>query len=384
MATDTFDVLIIGDARFQGGTTTAMASDVSALAALGARIGLLFVQSNFLSDLRDPPNPLALELADLEAVTLLSDGAAARGEVAFLHHPQVFFQGFPERACLSSDRAVIVAHHAPFRADGSLEYDPISSVRRARAAIGLRPWFAPVSGLIRNQLQSFAPLIRLTSEDWPNTFNIDDWREGPDIFVAPEIVIGRHGRADRLKWPETGSEIDASLPAGPDCRVRVLGCPAPELRADGANLDDWEILEFGAENVQDFLHSLDIFVYHYHPNLVEAFGRTIAEAALSGRLCLVDPRLEPVFGEAAVYCRPEEVAEFIGRFRSDPVGARKQARKGAALIKDWFGLQSVERRLAGLREDQGTVARAESAVAPLRTAKKLVGLYRRRSKGGLG
>ena len=67
----TFDALVVGDARFQGGTTSAMVADVTALSSLGARIGLLFVRSQYLSDDRDPPNPAAMALADLDGVTLL-------------------------------------------------------------------------------------------------------------------------------------------------------------------------------------------------------------------------------------------------------------------------------------------------------------------------
>jgi len=379
-----FDLLVVGDARFQGGTTAAMASDVTAFAALGARVGLMFVRSAYLDDSRDPPNQAALALADLDGVTLLAPGSAARAETAFLHHPLVFFRGIEERAALRADRAVLVTHHAPFRADGSLEYDPVAARRRARQALGLSPWYAPVSGVIRAQLRSFAPLIRQTGEDWPNTFDTDAWRSGPPILGDRRITIGRHGRADALKWPAGAAEIAAALPAGEDVRVRVLGCPEAELAALGVDLRGWEVLAFGAETPQDFLHSLDVFVYHYHPGLIEAFGRTVAEAALCGRLCLLDPRLEATFGEIGLYCRPGEVAAALARLRADPAAARAHAARGEALARTRYGLASVASRLERLRADRGDTGRAHRAAPPLRTARKLVGLYRRRARGATG
>lgn len=51
-----FDLLVVGNARFQGDTTAAMVSDVTAFSALGARVGLMFLRSAYLDDSRDPPN----------------------------------------------------------------------------------------------------------------------------------------------------------------------------------------------------------------------------------------------------------------------------------------------------------------------------------------
>ena len=379
-----FDALVVGDARFQGGTTAAMVADVTALSALGARVGLMFVRSSYLDDSRDPANPAALALRDLEGVTCLAAGASVQAELAFLHHPLVFFRGIEEQASLTAERSVVITHHPPFRADGSLEYDPIFTRERIHKALGLRPWFAPVSHVIRTQLQSFAPLITLTENDWPNTFDTDAWQPGPEIFSASKIVIGRHGRADGLKWPSTAREVNAALPASADVSVRVLGCPTDELEALGADLRAWDICPFGSEQPQDFLHSLDVFAYHYHPNWVEAFGRTIAEAALCRRLCLLDPRLEPTFGDIGLYCEPEEVADRLAHLRANPLRARAQAARGETLARRRYGLAGIGDRLEQLRADGGSRARQGASVSPLRTARKLAGLYRRRTTGATG
>ncbi|EYD70345.1 glycosyltransferase [Limimaricola hongkongensis] len=376
-----FDIIVVGDARFQGGTTAAMAADVAAFSRLGARIGLLFVRSPFLEDDEDPPNPAALELADLDGVHLLAPGQPAQARLAFLHHPMVFFRGIETRSPLRADQSVLVAHHPPFRADGSLEYDPVTTARRARAALGLSVRFGPISGTVRRQLESFAPFIRLTGEDWPNIFDTGRWSRGPEILTGPGAVIGRHGRADLLKWPATAAEIDACLPASDALRVRVLGCPQSDLRARGARLDGWEVVEFGAEDPSAFLHSLDIFAYHYHPNWVEGFGRTVIEAALSGRPCLLDPRLEPTFGPMALYCPATEVAAAVERMLSDRTGTRRRAIEAREIAQRRFGTDSLRPRLAALQNDPGTRARRAASIPPTVALRKLAGLYRRRTAG---
>lgn len=379
-----FDVLVVADPRFAGGSTAALAADVAAMAGLGRKIGLIFVRSAYLDDARDRPNPRALALADLDGVTRLAPETPARAELAFLHHPLVFFRGIEERLRLAADRAVIVTHHAPFRADGSLEWDPIATLWRARRATGLAPWFAPVSGVVRAQLASFAPMVCQTSADWPNIFDPADWPETRPILSGPVLTIGRHGRPDPLKFPATGAEIDAALPASDRVRVRVLGCPAEALAARGAHPDRWEVLAFGAEPVPDFLNALDIFTYHYHPNLQEAFGRTVVEAMLCGRPCLLDPRLASSFGDMAAFCQPAETAAALARLAGDPAGTRARAAAARDTALRRYGAAAMGDRLDALRRDAGDARRMLASAAPPQALRKLAGLYRRRAAGATG
>lgn len=376
-----FDVLCVADPRFAGGTTAALAADVEAFAASGRRVGLMFVTSAFLREGIDRPNPTALALTDLPGVERVRAEGPVAAETVFLHHPLVFFHGVAERAAIRAKRAALVAHQAPFRGDGSLEYDPLATARRIRRSFGLAPLWAPISGLCRRQLESFAPFIRLTSEDWTNVFDAADWSSGREIFSGPEIVIGRHGRDDPLKWPATAAEIAASLPVGPGRRVRVMGCPVAALEGLGADLSGWEILPFGAEPARGFLDRLDIFSYHHHPRWTETFGRTVAEAALMGRIVIADPALAPSFPDLALIARPAETPALIERLSGD----RDAARRGAAAARDLalarFGRETVIIRLARLAGDEGTRARTAPSASPLTAARKLAGLHRRRRAG---
>ncbi|MEL6573333.1 MAG: glycosyltransferase family 1 protein, partial [Pseudomonadota bacterium] len=266
LAQGKYDVLVVADPRFSGGSTGALVADVSAFSELGLNIGLLFVRSAYLHDSRDRINPAAAALTDLPGVTHLSAGATATAEVAFLHHPMVFYRGIEETASLSAQRAYIITHHAPFRADGSVEFDPTRTLRNVKASLGLRAAFAPISGIVRGQLASFAPFVTLSPEDWPNVFDPQSWPGKTPIFLHEELTIGRHGRPDMLKWPATQTEIANSLPASEKIRVRVLGCPTEDLGALNVDMAGWEVIDFGAEPVADFLNSLDVFVYHFSPS----------------------------------------------------------------------------------------------------------------------
>lgn len=379
-----FDVLVIGDARFSGGSTGALVADVSAFSEMGLSIGLLFVRSAYLDDTRDPVNPAASALLDLPGVTGLSNGTQARAKIAFLHHPMVFYRGIEERAVLSAERSYIVTHHAPFRADGSVEFDPSRTLKNVAAALELRAAFAPISGIVRRQLASFAPFIALAAEDWPNVFDSKVWPATSPLLAEEVLTIGRHGRPDLLKWPATPRAVASSLPQSDATRVRVLGCPAQALQDMGVDLQNWDIITFGAEPVVDFLNSLDVFVYHFSHRWIETFGRTIAEAMFCGRICLLDPRLEPTFGDKARYCRPDQVADVLQEIRKDPQAARAFAQKSQeAAIRD-YGQASVAQRLEKFIQQTPTRARAHASHSPVQTFRKLIGHHRRRAAGATG
>ncbi|MEM7523546.1 MAG: glycosyltransferase family 1 protein [Pseudomonadota bacterium] len=379
-----YDILMIADPRFAGGTSSALVADVEAFAALGARIGLLFVRSAFLREGVDHPNPTVMALPDLAGVSVV-DGPAVAAETVFLHHPLVFFHGVEERTAVTAKRAALIAHQTPFRGDGSLEYDPLLTARSIRKAFGLRPLWAPISGVCRQQLESFAPLIKLTGEDWINVFEADDWSPERQIFAGPILTIGRHGRDDPLKWPETGARVAHALPAGPGRTIRVMGCPEDHLRRLGAPVDEWDIAAFGAEPVNRFLDSLDVFSYFHHPNWTETFGRTVAEAAMMGRVCIIEPSLAANFSDLAI-CEPaDQVDAIVARLASAPEEARALGAKAREGALRRYSRTSVEGRWRRLGDDAGTRARTmEGASPPLRTARKLAGLYRRIAMTGRG
>lgn len=384
LAQDRYDVLVVADPRFAGGSTGALVADVKAFSELGLNIGVLFVRSAYLHDSRDRINPAAAALVDLPGVTQLSAGANASAEVAFLHHPMVFYRGIEETASLSAPRAYIVTHHAPFRADGSIEFDPTRTLRNVKASLGLRAGFAPISGIVRGQLASFAPFVSISPEDWPNVFDPQFWPEETPIFSHDELTIGRHGRPDMLKWPATQAEIANSLPTSEKVRVRVLGCPSDDLKALNVDMTGWDVIDFGKEPVADFLNSLDVFVYHFSPSWIETFGRTIAEAMLCGRLCLLDHRLKPTFGDKAYYCRPDEVAGILNDLRADPEAARIFAKDAQlAAIRD-YGQSSVRDRLQRFINSVPTRSRMHASFSPSHTLRKLVGHYRRIASGATG
>jgi hypothetical protein len=91
------------------------------------------------------------------------------------------------------------------------------------------------------------------------------------------LTIGRHGRAHPMKFHPNDPAFFRSIIARGHA-VRILGGTqiAPAFVYDLARRPD--LLAVGAQNVQTFLESLDVFVHRIHPHFLETGGTVILEA----------------------------------------------------------------------------------------------------------
>ncbi|MEO0466066.1 MAG: glycosyltransferase [Pseudomonadota bacterium] len=379
MSSGQFDAILIVDPRFSGGTATAFATDVRTLAAAGVSLGVHFVRCEGYFQPHEAPNSDLLTLLDLDHVRAIDQRAVAKAPITLFHHPLPFAHGVETVVQIESSQAAIISHQAPFKGNGALDYDPFVVQRQIKRQFGLCPRWAPISGVSRSQLKSFAPALRLTREDWPNTFNTTDWTPARKKLSGPQLTVGRHGRPHPEKWGETGAEITASLPSNDNTKIRVMGSGPDFFAQMGVDTQGWDVLPFNGEPVPAFLDRLDVFSYFYDPLWTETFGRTVAEAMLMGARCILPRSLEPTFGPHAIYCRPADVADVLQSIRADLAGHRDAAAKARAFCIEMYSTDTVVARLDRFVTDPGTISRAgDVASPPLTTLRKYAGYHRRR------
>lgn len=378
-----FDALIFTDPRFSGGTSAAVAADVQAMSQVGLNVGLALVESvGFFQD-SDTKNNLILELADLPGVTLVKlDGATPLTcEIAFFHHPSIFANPVVQSRPIIAARSVLVAHRPLFMGNGALAFDPFRVQTTVRKQFGQNLLWAPVSGLCRKQFSAFAPLIRMTRENWPNAFDVDTWTPRREKLQSATLTVGRHGRAHPDKWPISGADIARSLPVSENTKVSVMGADSAFLQDKGVDISNWSILAFNEQPVADYLDTLDVFSYHHSPLWVESFGRTIAEAMLMGVRCVLSPSLKPTFGSHALYGTPAEVPAILDHIRNNLDTERAAASAARDHCIKSYSTETIVQRYKALKSDSGIGARKpQPDISPLIAAKKLFGFRRRRRK----
>jgi hypothetical protein len=137
------DILIIGDLRFPGGTSAAIAHELRALRSTSHSVGLYHVNSAYLSAKRTAWHRDIAAEVNRGGLHVLADGTAAEASVMFVHSPWILSQMAPTR--LRAPVRILVAHHPPADARGRLYYDPRAIERHARRAFGGSFIWAPIS-----------------------------------------------------------------------------------------------------------------------------------------------------------------------------------------------------------------------------------------------
>ena len=340
------DIAFLADPRFPGGSSTALASEITAAAKAGLSTALIPIQSSVLK--RSWPFHPDIDALLLDgACKLLEPRAAISATVAIAHHPKVF-EALPfEPINLSTETLFLVLHHPLHDGFGRRQYRLSQVACNLETIIGRRPVLAPVGPNIRTQLTSSAVEdCAVTSEDWYNLLDVTLWPMRDMKPPTGAIHIGRHSRPDPLKWPDSLETALQAYPPRGDYNISMLGGGTFLRKSFGGSLPNhWDLIPFGAIDVSTYLRSLDFYVYYHSEAWVEAFGRAILEALATGLVTILPPHFEPLFGDAAVYADITGVEAVIDTFTADPEAYLCQSQRARRHVLERFDLSAFTPRL---------------------------------------
>ncbi len=342
-----YDIIILADPRFPGGTSTALASEIEAQARAGYRTALVALKGPVLKR-SHPFHPGIRAALDAGLCDLVDPTQPLAAPLLLVHHPQVLSFMPRARLRLEAEQHLVITHHPPFDGDGAPFYDWAEVHRNAEALLGRPPVWAPVGPRVREQLVALPEPPALTEEDWHSILDPAAWALPEPGPMGALPVIGRHSRPDLLKWPETAEQILEIYPATPDMRVRILGLPPGLVELLGGLPANWRVVPFNAMAPRDFLGTLDFFVYYHHRRFVEAFGRAVLEALAAGRVAVLPPPFVDLFEDAAVYAAPAGAASLVRQLHADPGACARLRRRAVQLVGDRFSPDRHARRLRAL------------------------------------
>ncbi len=347
-----YDIILVCDFRFPGGTCSCIAEEMLAFSRTNYRIGLLQINSRLFRQSDRFINDLIIKRTQPGSIEFVNANKRELStKLLLLHHPNVFTEPIDIYQYISAEKIILIVHQTPIDVgENSKRYYDIDTVNQniLLSFNRLASWH-PVGPNIRDALIADNIDLRLISEeDWVNLIDVDSWKAERKNWLSDIPIIGRHSRPSPLKWPQTEKELVKAYPVDGSVKVRILGgCSAiPNILS--MKPDSWEIHEFGSVAPKEFLKTIDFFVYFHSPQLVEAFGRTILEAVCSGAIAILPKHFERVFGKSAVYCEPEEIQNLIWEFYHNWELAEKQRIISEKFIREHYGLEKHLKRIKEL------------------------------------
>lgn len=344
-----YDIILVCDFRFPGGTSSCIAEEMLALKKAGYKTGMIQVNSPVFRKSNRVINHKIIERVEANLIEFIdTDKRDIKTKLLLLHHPNVFTEPIDLYHYISAEKSLVIVHQPPVD-DDQVYYELHDVDHSILASFGSLAKWAPVGPKIRDALiqQNIDPHL-LTDEDWDNLIDVDLWHHHRESWLADIPIIGRHSRPSPLKWPDTKEDVETIYATDGSIKVRVLGgCPViPDLI--GEKPDSWDVMEFGEVHPREFLKTIDFFVYFHSPKWIEAFGRTILEAVCSGAIAILPPHFAGVFGESAIYCEAEEVQDKIWEIYRNPQLAQQQRLKAKEFIRQRYGLEKHITRIKEL------------------------------------
>jgi hypothetical protein len=331
-----YDVILAGDWTTAGGAGTAGVGQLRALASRGQRAALLHL--DMLTHLREGPknlDPVVQQLINSAALTQveLTDDVRARLVVA---------------------RSARVLQHAPDLPSGvraqRVVIEAATASRSAAAAcrrlFGRRPLWAPAGPDGRRVLAGTAEGDGLTELDLPGTVDVAQWRLDRRGPRADRPVVGRTCRGGRIEW----RRLRAELPDTARVDVRLLDSDGTAGRAFGrfGPPRSWLVYDPAEVSLRSFLYQIDFYLHLPSAEAPADPEPDVLAALAAGCVALLPYRYAAAFGDAAVYCDPQEVPDTVRMLHEDHRQLREQSARGPEFVRRHHGHELYAERVARL------------------------------------
>lgn len=304
------------DPRFPGGTSSAVARELHALAE-HVDLSVCAIESKMFEG-RTINDKLQASLDEL-GLALTWNPRVVRNQFVAFHNPSCLKFNNSLDLRIVCDTAFIVTHENFLRPCGGEGFDVTLCLDLLdQALLCRRQVLAPISAYNEENVRAWMMANPGPSSRWDlgcfHWFNICDFDRVPPT-QAPRDRRGRHSRAGFEKFPELAA-MHRHFPAHAE-HCAILG--GDSFLLDPSQIPEhWEVLPFGSIPVEEFLTGIDFFVYFTHPKCQESFGRVIAEAIAAGKIVITDSRTARTFGDAVIASAGDDIDGIISDFVADP------------------------------------------------------------------
>lgn len=176
----------------------------------------------------------------------------------------------------------------------------------------------------------------------------------PSVIRKPrkKPVVGFHSFGNKYRWPSSRETFDAVY-SYDTITTYFFGALKPlksELGKDIISAD--QELKSSSYSLQDFFERIDFWVYFPHERLEDRSWSAVLEALQAGKVVILPHHLQPIYGDGALYARPEEVVELIREYSQDASKYEAQAKLGQERVAMLFSRKAYALRLKQLMQSK--------------------------------
>ncbi|HEU4346595.1 MAG TPA: glycosyltransferase family A protein, partial [Actinoplanes sp.] len=166
-----YDVVVVGDWRFQDGPVRAAVDEIRALVAARMRVAVAQLESyRAVYRLRYPICGPIQQMVNDDQIDQVSLRDACEAALVIVRQADVLQFAAEEPARIRPSRVVVVADRAPDR-----RYAPAKCAARARQLFGVEPLWCPQEPAVRSALRATDPAAPLIAWDLPPVVDSTGW-----------------------------------------------------------------------------------------------------------------------------------------------------------------------------------------------------------------
>ncbi len=347
-----YDVVMMSALGLPGGTTGSNIQEITAQRQGGLTTGLVHhpVWSWHVSR---PIDSRVANLIDGDQVRRIALREKVTCDLLVVRVPKMGEHLMDDMPEIDAARSVVIINQPPY-----YEYTSAGGVGESydleRVVEGFGSWIPdatwyPIGPRVRDVLETHHQdqwsRLNVGSTDWVNIIDTSVWRRTKRPQHGGPVRIGRHSRDFPSKWLGSADELLGAYPADTAFDVRVLGGAEVPRSVLGSLPRNWTVYPYNSVPVPDFLQDLDVYVYFPARDYAEAFGRAPLEAIAAGVPTIVPEEFRPLFGDAALYCSPQEVPEVVARLMADADTYEDQVQRGIDHLESHFSYGAHIKRL---------------------------------------
>ena len=329
-----FDVVYVTDFFRHAKYVDFVVNELETLVSAGFRVGYMHLYSPETTRPEGFPKRL-FELQLQGKVTQLSHDDRAETKLLLVYDLAIGAFADQLRSTLVSHRSVVIQHTLPRLSATERRTPSYAPQALLHLDESFGTTFQVVGATIEDQvrLRQSMPNSRLLPDEMLWKVHLRD-NLGKIVPPTRIPVVGFHSYGNKYRWPNNVEQFN-SVYVSPDFRTKLFGqLEIPRNKFGSDALDSVELLDMDECDEQDFLCSIDYWVYWPHSRLHDQIWEPVLRAMCAGKVVILPKRLAGIYGDAALYAETNQISTLISQYTRSPESFRQQAERGQKFVQE--------------------------------------------------